>query len=89
MSNGTLVLNKFDSNYWDKYDGYDIDRNGYGDIPYHPVSLYSMIVEQNPHTLMLFRSLIVQLMDKAEKAIPGLTPENLADFKPIMKSLKL
>ena len=88
-TNGTLVLNKFDSNYWDKYDGYDIDRNGYGDIPYHPVSLYSMIVEQNPHTLMLFRSLIVQLMDKAEKAIPGLTPENLADFKPIMKSLKL
>jgi hypothetical protein len=29
------------------------------------------------------------LKDKAEKAIPGLTPENLADFKPIMKSLKL
>ena len=88
-TNGTLVLNKFDSNYWDKYDGYDIDKNGYGDVPYHPVSMYSMIVEQNPHTLMLFRSLIVQLMDKAEKAIPGLTPENLADFKPIMKSLKL
>ncbi len=88
-TNGTMVLNKFDSNYWDKYEGYDIDRNGYGDVPYHPVSMYSMIVEQNPHTLMLFRSLIVQLMDKAEKAIPGLTPENLADYKPIMKSLKL
>ncbi len=88
-TNGTLVLNKFDSNYWDKYEGYDIDRNGYGDVPYHPVSMYSMIVEQNPHTLMLFRSLMVQLMDKAEKAIPGLTPENLADNKPFMKSLKL
>lgn len=88
-TNGTLVLNTFDSNYWDKYEGYDIDRNGYGDVPYHPVSMYSMIVEQNPHTLMLFRSLMVQLMDKAEKAIPGLTPENLADNKPFMKSLKL
>ncbi len=88
-TNGTMVLNKFDNNYWDKYDGYDIDRNGVGDVPYHPVSMYSMIVEQNPYTLMLFRSFMVQLMDKAEKAIPGLTPENLVDNKPFMKSIQL
>lgn len=88
-TNGTMVLNKFDNNYWDKYDGYDIDRNGIGDVPYHPVSMYSMIIEQNPYTLMLFRSFMVQLMDKAEKAIPGLTPENLVDNKPAMKSIPL
>lgn len=88
-TNGTMVLNTFDRNYWDKYEGYDINKDGTGDVPYHPVSLYSMIVEQNPYTLMLFRSFTVQLLDKAEKAIPGLTPENLADNKPIMKSLKL
>lgn len=88
-TNGTMVLNQFDQNYWDKYEGYDINRDGTGDVPYHPVSLYSMIVEQNPYTLMLFRSFTVQLLDKAEKAIPGLTPENLADNKPFMKSLKL
>lgn len=88
-TNGSLVLNKFDNNYWDKYEGYDLNKDGTGDVPYHPVSMYSMIVEQNPYTLMLFRSFTVQLLDKAEKAIPGLTPENLADNKPIMKSLKL
>jgi nitrous oxidase accessory protein len=88
-TNGTMVLNTFDNNYWDKYEGYDINRDGIGDVPYHPVSMYSMIVEQNPYTLMLFRSFATQLLDKAEKAIPGLTPENLADNKPIMKSLKL
>jgi len=88
-TNGSLVLNKFDNNYWDKYEGYDINKDGIGDVPYHPVSLYSMIVEKNPYTLMLFRSFTVQLLDKAERAIPGLTPENLADNKPIMKSLKL
>jgi nitrous oxidase accessory protein len=48
-----------------------------------------MIVEQNPTTLMLFRSFMVSLLDKAEKAVPGLTPENLIDNKPMMKSLKL
>ncbi|MGB3007059.1 MAG: nitrous oxide reductase family maturation protein NosD, partial [Chitinophagaceae bacterium] len=60
-----------------------------GDVPYRPVSLYSMIIEQNPTTLMLFRSFTVSLLDKAEKAIPGLTPENLFDEKPMMKFLKL
>jgi len=88
-TNGTLVLNNFDNNYWDKYDGYDLDRDGTGDIPYHPVSLYSMIVEQQPHTLMLFRSFATQLLDKAEKAIPGLTPVNLSDQKPVMKPFSL
>ncbi|MBM3415700.1 MAG: nitrous oxide reductase family maturation protein NosD [Bacteroidetes bacterium] len=88
-TNGTMVLNKFDNNYWDKYEGYDISKDGIGDVPYHPVSLYSMIVEENPYTLMLFRSFTMQLLDKAEKAIPGITPENLADNKPIMKPLKL
>lgn len=88
-TNGSLSLNEFSSNYWDKYEGYDINRDGVGDVPYHPVSMYSMIIEQNPNALMLLRSFTVQLLDKAEKAIPSLTPENLVDKKPMMKSLKL
>jgi nitrous oxidase accessory protein len=88
-TNGSISLNIFSNNYWDKYEGYDINKDGIGDIAYHPVSMYSMIVEQNPQSLMLFRSFTVQLLDKAEKAIPSLTPENLADKKPLMKSLKL
>ncbi len=88
-TNGTMVLNKFQNNYWDKYDGYDMNKDGTGDIPYHPVSMYSMIIEQNPTTLILFRSFMVSLLDKAEKAIPSLTPENLFDDKPMMKLLKL
>jgi nitrous oxidase accessory protein len=88
-TNGSISLNKFYNNYWDKYDGYDINKDGIGDVPYHPVSMYSMIVEENPNALMLLRSFTVQLLDKAEKAIPGLTPENLVDDKPMMKSNKL
>ena len=88
-TNGSISLNTFYKNYWDKYEGYDINKDGIGDIPYHPVSMYSMIVEQNPYSLMLFRSFTVQLLDKAEKAIPSLTPENLIDKSPLMKSIKL
>ena len=84
-TNGSLVLNTFDHNYWDKYEGYDLNKDGIGDIPYHPVSMYAMIVEQNPNSLILFRSFLVSLLDKAEKAIPTLTPENLFDSSPAMK----
>lgn len=88
-TNGSLVLNKFYNNYWDKYEGYDRNRDGIGDVPYHPVSMYSMIVEQNPNSLILLRSFMVSLLDKAEKAIPSLASENLVDDKPMIKSIKL
>jgi len=88
-TNGTLSLNKFFNNYWDKYEGYDRNKDGMGDVPYHPVSMYSMIVEENPNTIILFRSFIVSLLDKAEKAIPSLTPEYLTDEKPMTKPNKL
>jgi nitrous oxidase accessory protein len=88
-TNGSLVLNKFYNNYWDKYEGYDLNKDGIGDVPYHPVSMYSMIVEQNPNSLILLRSFMVSLLDKAEKAIPSLASENLVDDKPMIKSIKL
>jgi nitrous oxidase accessory protein len=88
-TNGSLVLNKFNNNYWDKYEGYDIDKNRIGDIPYRPVSMYAMIIENNPPAMILFRSLITSILDKTEKIIPSLTPENLVDNFPLMKPLKL
>jgi nitrous oxidase accessory protein len=84
-TNGTLVLNSVSGNYWDRYEGYDMNKDHIGDIPYHPVSMYSMIVEQMPTAVLLWRSFLVLLMDKAEKAIPAITPENLKDDLPAMR----
>lgn len=86
-TNGSLVQNKFANNYWDKYEGYDLNRDGRGDIPYHPVSVYSMIIEQNPVAMILMRSFMVTLLEKTEKAIPSITPENFKDDSPHMKPL--
>jgi nitrous oxidase accessory protein len=84
-TNGSLVLNKVNGNYWDRYEGYDLNKDNIGDIPYRPVSMYSMIVEQMPTAVLLWRSFLVLLMDKAEKAIPVITPENLKDESPSMR----
>ena len=88
-TNGSLVLNTFDQNYWDKYEGYDLDKNQIGDVPYHPLSLFSVIVEKNPPAMLLFRSFMVSLLDQSEKLIPSLTPENFIDNSPLMHSLSL
>ena len=88
-TNSSLVLNKFNGNYWDKYEGYDLNRDKTGDVPYHPVSLYSMIIDNMPPALMLFRSLIVSLLDKSEKIFPQITPEDLKDEFPLMSPLPL
>ncbi len=85
-TNGSISLNTITGNYWDKYEGYDLDRNGIGDVPFHPVSLYGMIVEKMPTAVMLWRSFLVFLLDRAEKVVPAVTPENLVDDFPAMKS---
>lgn len=88
-TNGSLVLNTFSNNYWDKYEGYDLNKDGIGDVPYRPVSLYSMIIEKNPPAMILFRSFMTNLLDKTEKVLPVFIPENLKDDKPLMKPINL
>lgn len=86
-TNGSLVLNTVDGNYWDKYEGYDLNKDSVGDVPFHPVSLYSMVVEKMPSSVMLWRSFLVYLLDKTEKVVPSITPENLKDLHPAMRQL--
>ena len=88
-TNGSLVLNTFENNYWDKYEGYDLNRDGFGDVHFHPLSLFSVIVERNPPAMILFRSFMVNLLDRSEKLIPSLTPDNFVDKTPLMRPLSL
>ena len=88
-TNGSLVLNTFNSNYWDKYEGYDLDKNGIGDVPYHPLSLFAVLTENTPSAMLLYRSFMITLLDKSEKVLPSITPDNFIDKTPLMKSLPL
>jgi nitrous oxidase accessory protein len=83
-TNSRQSYNRFEGNYWDAYRGYDLDRDGRGDVPHRPVRLFSILVERNEPSLILLRSFLVQLMDAAESVIPALTPEALVDEKPRM-----
>lgn len=80
--------NRFEGNYWSHYEGYDLDRDGVGDIPYRPVRLFSVIIGQEPHSLILLRSLFVSLLDAAERMMPVLTPATLTDEQPRMERIQ-
>ena len=88
-TNGTMVMNVFKNNYWDKYDGYDLDRDKIGDVPYYPVSMYSVVTERIPSAMILYRSFLTDIMNQVEKLMPSVIPDNLKDDMPMMKRLKL
>ncbi len=86
--NSKMNDNTFDGNYWGDYTGYDLDRDGVGDVPYRPVKLFSYIVNRTPETIILLRSLFVDIMNFSEKVSPVFTPDNLVDQMPAMNAFK-
>ncbi len=86
---GELGDNRLLANYWDRYEGYDLARDGTGDVPYRPVSLYATMVNRIPPSILLMRSPVVHLLDQAEKIFPSITPETVIDGQPAMRPYPL
>ncbi|WP_422084224.1 nitrous oxide reductase family maturation protein NosD [Ulvibacterium sp.] len=83
--NSKVNDNIFEENYWSSYTGYDLDKDGIGDVPYRPVKLFSYIVNRTPETIVLLRSLFMDIIDFSEKVSPVFTPDNLMDSHPLMQ----
>ena len=83
--NGFGTSTVFAGNWWDAYHGWDLNRDGIGDVPYHPVRLFALLVEHAQPALLLQRSLFVRLLDAAERALPVLTPSGVVDARPLMQ----
>lgn len=84
--NSRMNDNKFEGNYWSSYSGYDLNKDNIGDVPYRPVKLFSYIVNKTPETIILLRSLFVDIINFSERVSPVFTPDNLVDNAPAMKS---
>jgi nitrous oxidase accessory protein len=54
-------------------------------VPFRPVRLFSLLVARHEPAMMLLRSGFVDLLDLAERVMPVLTPETLADASPLMQ----
>ena len=86
--NSKINDNVFDKNFWSSYTGYDLDKDGVGDVPYRPVKLFSYIVNRTPETIILLRSLFIDLIDFSEKVSPVFTPDKLMDNNPLIAKIE-
>ena len=84
-TNSRQNFNTFEKNYWAEYDGYDLNKDGFGDIPFRPVTMFSMMIESHPTSLVLLHSLFIDILNIAESIIPAITPEALTDSNPRMR----
>lgn len=76
--------NRFHHNFYQAYDGYDLDRDGIGDVPHRPVSIFSYLVSEHEASIVLLRSSFVKMLEAAERLAPAVTPELLTDEFPLM-----
>ncbi|PKP26625.1 MAG: nitrous oxide reductase family maturation protein NosD [Bacteroidetes bacterium HGW-Bacteroidetes-2] len=85
---GHINQNVFDQNYWSSYTGYDLNKDGIGDVPYRPVKLFSYLINKTPEAIILMRSLFIDIIDFSEKVSPIFTPADLIDSNPQMKKIR-
>lgn len=86
---GAGTDNEFTGNFWSEYSGYDLDRDGIGDVPFRPIKLFSYVVDQTPEAMILLRSFLIDLINLAEKVSPVLTPADIQDHQPRMQPIPI
>jgi len=79
--------NLYENNYWSDYSGYDLDKDGIGDVPHRPVKFFSQVLGFTPEAIILLRSFFIELLNFIENIVPVLTPDNLKDVKPMVKKI--
>lgn len=84
-----MEQNNFNGNFWSGYNGYDLDKDEVGDIPFRPVKLFSYVVNKTPESVILLRSLFVDILNFSEKVSPAFTPKEVQDDSPAMKPFRL
>lgn len=88
LTNSRSNLNHFEGNYWGQYKGYDLDKDGIGDVPHRPVNLFALVTDKIPAANMLLHSFLVNSLEVAERMFPSMIPEQLVDEKPLIKPRK-
>jgi nitrous oxidase accessory protein len=83
-TNSKSSANSFSRNYWSKYEGFDLNRDGVGDIPHSPVSFFSYWVAKYNVLLILLESPVIRFLEIAERMFPIMRPESLIDEEPLL-----
>lgn len=84
-TNTKSTTNEFIYNYWDHYEGYDLDKDHFGDIPHKTIHFFGYWIAVYPFLMVLYESPVVLFLQGIEKAFPIVTPIEFEDQHPRMK----
>ncbi len=77
----TANRNEWDGNYWDNYEGFDLDNNGIGDTP-HDIYAYADRIWQDVPSAQFYKgSAMLELIDFLERLAPFSEPDLLVRDK--------
>ncbi len=84
---GTAVDNHWEGNYWSEYEGFDRDRNGYGDSAYVNYSYFEQLWMNDPWMRFFFGSPVISIMNLLSKLAPISQPRLLlTDDNPLFSN---
>jgi nitrous oxidase accessory protein len=72
-------------NYWSDHAAFDIDGDGFADMPYRPNDLIDHVLWTQPSARLLLGSPAVQLIRWTQSTFPSLLPGGVVDSNPLMK----
>ncbi len=79
--NTKITENVWDGNYWDDYQGFDRDRDGVGDTPYHLFYYADKLWMLNPNVKFFYGSPVISILNFLAKLAPISEPVRLLTDK--------
>ena len=84
------VKNRWDGNYWDRYEGFDRDGDGIGDTPWRLLYYADRMWMLNPNLKFFYASPVISIMNFLAKLAPLSEPVMLLeDRHPVVAESKL
>lgn len=84
---GTALSVDFAGNHYGDYEGYDLDRDGTGDVAYEVKALSSELAESRPSLKFFHGTAAMGLFDAVAHAVPVLAARKLlSDPRPLVRS---
>lgn len=76
-------------NYWSDYEGFDLDGDGVGDVPYRIQNIFEHLEAEMPLLRLYLFSPAAQSLALAERGFPVLQKERDTDNRPLMKPVSI